>query len=83
MADYRLPPCYAFSRENEHTVPDVLISSCFPSSANAFILMTLSPSLVFFSAAFREQLWKLLAEGKTPQEAVEMLGIDPKILGKT
>lgn len=41
-----------------------------------------SPSLVFFSAAFKEQLWKLLAEGKTPHEAVKMLGIDPKILGE-
>ncbi len=42
-----------------------------------------SPSLVFFSAEFKEKLWKYLMEGKTPREAVEALGIDPKILGET
>lgn len=41
-----------------------------------------SPSQVFFSAAFKEQLWKMLMEGKTPRDAVEALGIDPKILGE-
>ena len=41
-----------------------------------------SPSLVFFSAEFKERFWKLLMEGKTPREAVEALGIDPKILGE-
>lgn len=41
-----------------------------------------SPSQVFFSATFKEQLWKMLMEGKTPRDAVEALGIDPKILGE-
>ena len=41
-----------------------------------------SPSQVFFSAAFKEQLWKMLMEGKMPRDAVEALGIDPKILGE-
>lgn len=40
-----------------------------------------SPSLVFFSAEFKEKFWGQLMAGRTPREAVQELGIDPKILG--
>ena len=37
--------------------------------------------MVFFSASFKEQFWKMLCDGKAPRDIVIALGIDPDLLG--
>jgi hypothetical protein len=49
--------------------------------ASSYVL-DVSPSLVHFSAKFKELFWNLILEGKEPREAVIELGIDPDILGE-
>ena len=44
-------------------------------------VQNVSQSMVFFSASFKEQFWKLLCDGKAPRDIVVALGIDPDILG--
>lgn len=44
-------------------------------------VQNVSQSMVFFSASFKEQFWKMLCEGKAPRDIVIALGIDPDILG--
>ena len=41
-----------------------------------------SPSIVHFSAEFKEKFWNLILMRKAPREIVIELGIDPKILGE-
>lgn len=45
-------------------------------------VLDVSPSIVHFSAKFKEKFWNLLQEGKTSHETVIELGIDPDILGE-
>lgn len=45
-------------------------------------VLEVSPSIVHFSAEFKERFWQLIMAGKTPREAVIELGIDPDILGE-
>ena len=45
-------------------------------------VLDVSPSIVHFSAEFKERFWQSLQSGKDPQEAVQELGIDPEVLGK-
>ncbi|MDR3270759.1 MAG: hypothetical protein LBT32_04525 [Peptococcaceae bacterium] len=49
--------------------------------ASSYVL-DVSPSIVHFSAGFKERFWNLLPEGKAPHEIVIELGIDPDILGE-
>ena len=44
-------------------------------------VLDISPSIVHFSAEFKELFWKSIKEGKEPREIVIKLGIDPDILG--
>lgn len=44
-------------------------------------VQNVSQSMVFFSASFKEQFWKMLCDGKAPGDIVIALGIDPDILG--
>ena len=44
-------------------------------------VQNVSQSMVFFSASFKEQFWKMLCDGKAPRDIVIALGIDPDILG--
>ncbi len=44
-------------------------------------VQNVSQSMVFFSASFKEQFWKMLCDGKAPMDIVIALGIDPDILG--
>lgn len=45
-------------------------------------VLEVSPSIVHFSAAFKEKFWISLQAGKKPREIVIELGIDPEILGE-
>ncbi len=45
-------------------------------------VLDVSPSIVHFSAKFKELFWKAVHEGKEPRNIVIELGIDPDILGK-
>ncbi len=45
-------------------------------------VLDVSPSIVHFSAEFKQLFWELVQSGKDPAEAVQELGIDPEILGK-
>ena len=45
-------------------------------------VLEVTPSIVHFSAAFKEQFWVLLIAGKAPRAAIAELGIDPDILGE-
>ena len=49
--------------------------------ASSYVL-DVSPSIVHFSAEFKERLWNLIQSGKDPREGVIELGIDPEILGE-
>ena len=42
-----------------------------------------TPSIVHFSAEFKELFWNSLMSGKSPRQIVTELGIDPDILGAT
>lgn len=44
-------------------------------------VLEVSPSIVHFSAKFKEEFWILLQAGKKPREIVVEFGIDPEILG--
>ena len=44
-------------------------------------VIDVSPSIVHFSAAFKEKFWAGIEAGKTPTEMVVELGIEPEILG--
>ena len=48
--------------------------------ASAYVL-EVTPSIVHFSAEFKEKFWVLLISGKAPREAIVELGIDPDIIG--
>ena len=48
--------------------------------ASVYVL-GVSPSIVHFSAAFKEKFWNLTQEGRSPRDIVIELGIDPDILG--
>ena len=48
--------------------------------ASTYVL-DVSPSIVHFSAKFKELFWNLIKEGKEPREIVIKFGIDPDILG--
>lgn len=45
-------------------------------------VLDVSPSIVHFSAEFKQLFWQSLQSGKEPEAAVRELGIDPEILGK-
>ena len=45
-------------------------------------VLDVSPSIVHFSAFFKELFWNALQEGKAPREIIVELGIDPDILGQ-
>lgn len=44
-------------------------------------VLDISPSIVHFSAKFKELFWNSIMEGKEPRKIVIELGIDPDILG--
>ena len=46
-------------------------------------VLSVTPSIVHFSAEFKEKFWIIIMSGKTAQEAVVELGLDPEILGET
>lgn len=50
--------------------------------ASSYVLKV-SPSIVHFSAEFKEKFWNLIQMRKLPREIVIELGIDPEILGET
>ena len=41
-----------------------------------------SSNQVFFSAVFKEELWKRINDGMHPRDAIRELGINPEILGE-
>jgi hypothetical protein len=45
-------------------------------------VLDVSPSIVHFSAKFKELFWKAIQEGKWPDKIVNSLGIDTEILGQ-
>jgi hypothetical protein len=45
-------------------------------------VLDVSPSIVHFSAEFKEKFWDGILSEKTPREIVIKLGIDPDILGE-
>jgi hypothetical protein len=45
-------------------------------------VLGVTPSIVHFSAEFKEKFWLLIMSGKSQHEAVVELGIDPDILGE-
>ena len=45
-------------------------------------VLDVSPSIVHFSAEFKEMFWSKMHEGKELWDIVNELGIDPGILGK-
>jgi hypothetical protein len=49
--------------------------------ASSYVL-DVSPSIVHFSAEFKEKFWGLIQSGKEPREAVIELGIDPDMIGE-
>ena len=46
-------------------------------------VLDVSPSIVHFSAAFKELFWNSVLKGKQLREIVIELGIDPDIIGET
>lgn len=44
-------------------------------------VLSVSPSIVHFSAEFKEEFWNMLSTGMLPQDIVVELGIDAEILG--
>ena len=48
--------------------------------ASSYVL-AVSPSIVHFSAEFKEKFWNRILLKKSPHEVVVELGIDPEILG--
>ena len=46
-------------------------------------ILDISPSIVHFSAEFKELFWNSIKEGKEPRKIVIELGIDPDILGES
>ena len=48
--------------------------------ASSYVL-DVSPSIVHFSAEFKEKFWNSILAGKEPRQIVIELGIDPDILG--
>lgn len=50
--------------------------------ANSYVL-DISPTIVHFSAGFKQKFWDSLLTGKKPWDIVVELGIDPDILGET
>ena len=49
---------------------------------NKYVL-DVSPSIVHFSAEFKQEFWDALMQGKLPREIVKNLGVDPEILGES
>lgn len=49
--------------------------------ASSYVL-DISPSIVHFSAEFKEKFWNSILLGKAPHEIVIELGIDPEIIGE-
>lgn len=49
--------------------------------ASSYVL-DVSPSIVHFSAGFKEKFWNSIQMRKAPREIVIELGIDPEILGE-
>ena len=49
---------------------------------NKYVL-DVSPSIVHFSAEFKQEFWDALMHGKLPREIVKNLGVDPEILGES
>ncbi len=45
-------------------------------------VLEVSPSIVHFSAEFKERFWQLIMAGKSPRDATLELGIDPDVLGE-
>lgn len=45
-------------------------------------VIDVSPSIVHFTAEFKEQFWISLQAGKKPREIVVEFGIDPEIIGE-
>ena len=45
-------------------------------------VLDVSPSIVHFSAEFKELFWNTIQEEKEPRDIVIELGIDPEILGE-
>lgn len=50
--------------------------------ANSYVLKV-SPSIVNFSAEFKDLFWKSIQEEKEPRDILMELGIDPDILGRS
>jgi len=50
--------------------------------ANQYVLNA-TPNTVHFSAAFKELFWAALQQGKSAEDIVIELGINPEVLGKT
>jgi hypothetical protein len=46
-------------------------------------VLDVRPSIVHFSAEFKEAFWSLSQQGKAPREIVVELGLDPVILGES
>jgi len=46
-------------------------------------VLEVTPSMVHFSAEFKERFWDLIVSGKTPRKAIIELGINPDILGQS
>jgi len=46
-------------------------------------VLDVSPSIVHFSAEFKEEFWNALLQGKLPKDIVRSLGINPEILGES
>jgi len=46
-------------------------------------VLSVTHNVVFFTAEFKEKVWKLITSGMTASKAVAKLGIDPHLLGKT
>ena len=45
-------------------------------------VLDVSPSIVHFSAEFKEKFWNSILAGKEPRDIVIDLGIDPDIIGE-
>jgi hypothetical protein len=46
-------------------------------------VLDVSPSIVHFSAEFKEKFWEGVVSGEAPQKVVAELGVDPDILGES
>lgn len=46
-------------------------------------VLDVSPSIVHFSAEFKEAFWNALMQGNLPRDIVRNLGINPEILDET